>query len=168
MTALYRVRGEAGLLLYIGISNDFGRRWKQHARKQPWWGEKRSLSVDKWYPSREEAEAAEAAAIQAERPKHNQRHGIAPVQLYLGIRPQELTRAERASANRIVRLRISDPDFAKLAESRKCWSCGAQPGELCHTTSGRIAYYHQFRWGDFRRRPDAGRTMPTEPDLIGM
>ena len=35
-TALYRLFGDADLLLYIGISDDFGRRWKEHAKTQPW------------------------------------------------------------------------------------------------------------------------------------
>lgn len=73
-TALYRVRGENALLLYIGISDNFGRRWKEHAKRQPWWSEMRSLSVDRWYGSRAEAEAAEAAAIKAEQPKYNKTH----------------------------------------------------------------------------------------------
>jgi predicted GIY-YIG superfamily endonuclease len=77
-TALYRVRGEGAVLLYIGISKEFGRRWRDHARKQPWWGEMRSLSVDAWYESREEAEAAETAASKAEKPKYNKRHAEDP------------------------------------------------------------------------------------------
>jgi predicted GIY-YIG superfamily endonuclease len=69
-TALYHVYGEADLLLYIGISNDFGRRWKDHAKVQPWWGEKRRLTT-RWYDSRPEAEDEETAAIRAEKPKYN-------------------------------------------------------------------------------------------------
>ena len=75
-TALYRVYGETDLLLYIGISNNFGRRWREHAKKQPWWGEKRRLTVDEWFPFRSDAEAAEAAAIRAERPKYNKTHNV--------------------------------------------------------------------------------------------
>ena len=63
-TALYRIFGDADLLLYIGISNDFGRRWKQHAKKQPWWPEKRRMTTE-WYDSRDDAERAEEAAIPA-------------------------------------------------------------------------------------------------------
>ena len=37
---------------------------------QPWWDELRSLTVE-WYDTRAEAEAAEKAAILAERPKYN-------------------------------------------------------------------------------------------------
>ena len=77
-TALYRVYGEADLLLYIGISNDFGRRWKQHAKRQPWWAEMRRLAVDEWFDSRPEAEEAETAAIKAEKPKYNKQHAVPP------------------------------------------------------------------------------------------
>ena len=73
-TALYRIRGEGALLLYIGVSEDFGRRWKEHAKQQSWWGEMRSLSVDRWYESRAEAGDAEVAAILAEQPKYNKTH----------------------------------------------------------------------------------------------
>jgi predicted GIY-YIG superfamily endonuclease len=69
-TALYRVYGDGDLLLYIGISNNFGHRWQQHASVQPWWGEKRRLTVE-WLASRPEAEEAEPAAIKAEKPKYN-------------------------------------------------------------------------------------------------
>jgi predicted GIY-YIG superfamily endonuclease len=77
-TALYRVWGDGGLLLYIGVSNDFGRRWKEHAKQQPWWGEMRRLTADEWFGSRKEAEEAEQAAIKTERPKYNKRH-LVPV-----------------------------------------------------------------------------------------
>jgi hypothetical protein len=74
-TALYRIYGDADLLLYIGISDDFGRRWRQHAKKQPWWPERRWMTVD-WYDSRAEAEDAETAAIKAEGPVHNIVHAV--------------------------------------------------------------------------------------------
>lgn len=70
-TALYRIYGEGAVLLYIGITKDFGARWRQHARLQPWWGEMRRLTVDAWYETRQEAGEAEEAAIKAEKPKYN-------------------------------------------------------------------------------------------------
>lgn len=72
-TALYRVYDAGDLLLYVGISNNFGYRWQQHGAVQPWWGEKRRLTVQ-WYDSRPEAGEAEAAAIKAEKPKYNITH----------------------------------------------------------------------------------------------
>lgn len=78
-TALYRIWGDGDQLLYIGISNNFGTRWKTHAKQQPWWDEMRRLSADAWYDDRDEAEAIEAAAIKAERPKYNKLHAVPAV-----------------------------------------------------------------------------------------
>jgi hypothetical protein len=72
-TALYHIFGDEDLLLYIGISKDFGQRWKDEAKDFPWWDEKRRMTTD-WYPSRPEASAAERAAIKAEKPKYNKQH----------------------------------------------------------------------------------------------
>lgn len=69
-TALYRIRGEAEVLLYIGITNSPAIRWNGHQLIQPWWDELRTLTVE-WYDSRTEAEAAEKAAVLAEQPKYN-------------------------------------------------------------------------------------------------
>jgi hypothetical protein len=69
-TAVYRVFGEEHLLLYIGMTNSIPIRWNGHEAVQPWWDELRSLTVE-WYESRPEADAAEEAAIRAERPKYN-------------------------------------------------------------------------------------------------
>ena len=76
-TALYRVYDGQDTLLYIGISNDFGTRWKQHAKVQPWWGEHRRMTVE-WRDSRPEAEAAETAAIKTEHPRFNKMHNRDP------------------------------------------------------------------------------------------
>lgn len=77
-TALYRIRGEDNSLLYIGITNCIPVRWNHHTLFQPWWDELRSLTVD-WYDTRQEAEAAEIAAVQAEHPKYNKAHVVEPV-----------------------------------------------------------------------------------------
>lgn len=69
-TALYRIRGEGGGLLYIGITNSVPFRWNGHQAVQPWWDEVRSLTVE-WYGTRAEAEEAEKAAILAEQPRYN-------------------------------------------------------------------------------------------------
>lgn len=72
-TAVYHIFGDAGLLLYIGISKNFGHRWQQHAQVQPWWDEHRRMTVD-WYDSRAEAKAVETIAIKTEGPKYNVIH----------------------------------------------------------------------------------------------
>lgn len=72
-TALYRIRGEDNVLLYIGITNSVPFRWNGHQAVQPWWDELRSLTVE-WYSTRPQAEEAEKAAIRAEQPKYNVTH----------------------------------------------------------------------------------------------
>jgi hypothetical protein len=71
---LYRFKGR-GVLLYIGKSNDAGRRMFEHLRLQPWWAE-----VDEWqidltpYVTEAAVLAAEKAAIVKERPRYNIQH----------------------------------------------------------------------------------------------
>jgi hypothetical protein len=61
-TAVYRLYDAAGYLLYIGVSNDPTRRWREHRKEMFWWRE-----VDRhdrqWYPTEREADAAEREAI---------------------------------------------------------------------------------------------------------
>lgn len=95
-TALYRIFGVADLLLYIGISDDFGRRWKEHARLQVWWPERRWMTVD-WYDTRADAEAAEETAVKAEGPVHNKVYAV----------PQAIQRAAARPSS--VRARIPQP-----------------------------------------------------------
>lgn len=49
--ALYRVYDSEGTLLYIGVSNNFGRRWKEHVRQRQWWNECKRMTVD-WHDTR--------------------------------------------------------------------------------------------------------------------
>lgn len=99
--AVYRAFAADAILLYVGVADNFGGRWTTHAATKPWWPEAVRLTVD-WYPSRPEAEAAEAAAIHAEHPVHNVTHnrgsraedagspcGLAPPALMSG--PADLT-----------------------------------------------------------------------------
>lgn len=72
-TALYRLRDKGGRLLYIGITDNPGHRWPQHAADKPWWPEVTDLSLT-WHPSRDCALAAEAHAIRTERPVYNVVH----------------------------------------------------------------------------------------------
>jgi hypothetical protein len=67
---VYRPFDAEGGLLYIGVSKDFGERWKKHAQTQPWWPEVRHMTTT-WYPDEASAYAAETAAILAEKPRWN-------------------------------------------------------------------------------------------------
>ncbi|MGV0098280.1 GntR family transcriptional regulator [Streptomyces californicus] len=76
-TALYRYYGAGARLLYIGISNDPDFRWKGHLyRDSREWAPLATRRVDQWFKTRSEAEAAEVAAIQAERPRFNGTHNF--------------------------------------------------------------------------------------------
>ncbi|GAA3853921.1 hypothetical protein GCM10023084_05200 [Streptomyces lacrimifluminis] len=79
-TALYRLYGADGTtLLYIGISTDPDRRFKQHRDSKPWWPLVGQKTIE-WHPSRDHALAEEATAIKAEAPAYNIDHNPAAQQ----------------------------------------------------------------------------------------
>ncbi|MFI7618039.1 GIY-YIG nuclease family protein [Nonomuraea terrae] len=71
-TTLYRLFGDGGELLYVGIAIDLKKRLRQHIC-QWWWPEVAALRVER-HPNRLEALSAEKAAIEAEGPKYNTQH----------------------------------------------------------------------------------------------
>lgn len=81
-TALYRLLDAGGTLLYVGITFNPQARWRQHAKDKPWWSQVAEKKVE-WFMARDEAEQAEARAIQGEWPRHN---GIQPVVDYKSYR----------------------------------------------------------------------------------
>jgi predicted GIY-YIG superfamily endonuclease len=92
-TAVYRLFDADDVLLYIGISKNFGQRWHQHAATQPWWPEVQRQAIE-WHPGRPQALAAETSAIREERPRYNVVHG---------------ERAPRGTAERIAALSAPGP-----------------------------------------------------------
>lgn len=78
-TALYRLYGADKTLLYIGVSDDPERRFKQHRDTKPWWPQVAQKTIE-WHPSRDRALAEEATAIKAETPVHNIEHNPAALQ----------------------------------------------------------------------------------------
>lgn len=75
-TALYRLFGSDGQLLYIGVSCDLRSRFAQHSSSQRWWPQVARRKVE-WLASRKEALAAERAAIMRERPRFNKKDTFA-------------------------------------------------------------------------------------------
>lgn len=69
-TFLYRYLGEANELLYIGITNDFLIRDEAHVKSSPWRVRAYYASIEV-FPDRRMAEAAEAIAIENEKPPCN-------------------------------------------------------------------------------------------------
>lgn len=75
-TALYRYFDAAGVLLYVGISNDPDFRAKAHRyESRPGdWPKRAVRRTDEWHKSRADALAAEERAIRAEQPLFNEKH----------------------------------------------------------------------------------------------
>lgn len=69
-TAVYRLFNSTEDLLYVGKSVHPPQRWCEHAASKPWWGEVNRKTVE-WFESDENASQAEAAAIEAEKPRYN-------------------------------------------------------------------------------------------------
>ncbi|MEV2239587.1 hypothetical protein [Micromonospora sp. NPDC049891] len=76
-TALYFWYDATDVLLYIGITGDLATRQTSHAKRSSW-AEFADHSKIRRFPSRAGAEAAEKAAIEAERPLFNVQHNDTP------------------------------------------------------------------------------------------
>lgn len=72
-TCVYRLYDAEDTLLYIGITTDTDVRWQAHSSTRKWWPEVARKDVQ-WYEARADAEAAEVAAIRAEKPRYNRAH----------------------------------------------------------------------------------------------
>lgn len=66
---VYRVYDESGVLLYVGVTNDWGTRKYFHVRKE-WWSHVARVVIEP-FMSRAYAEHGEAYAIATEAPLHN-------------------------------------------------------------------------------------------------
>lgn len=90
-TALYHLYNVSDEVIYIGVTVAPAKRMEKHADESSWWPEvaKRTMV---WYPTRDEACEAETAAIQAEKPKHNQKQRSNPN----SVRPGRRVRADDA------------------------------------------------------------------------
>lgn len=71
--SLYRFYNAAGKLLYIGITDNPRRRFREHGKTKLWWAEVTVREIVH-LPSRAELVAAERAAIIKERPLYNIAH----------------------------------------------------------------------------------------------
>lgn len=69
-TSLYRLKAGDGKLLYVGIAGNPGRRFEQHKKDKPWWGEVVFVELSH-YKTRDDALDAEAKAIANEKPAYN-------------------------------------------------------------------------------------------------
>lgn len=71
--ALYRFYDRSGVLIYVGITNNPGRRLSRHEKSKDWWWEVTEVRIER-YPDRDSVLNAEVEAITNERPKYNIQH----------------------------------------------------------------------------------------------
>lgn len=67
---VYRFYNEAGLCLYVGISQDFSKRWHVHERQRVWWSQTARCVVD-FYPDWPTASQVEEISLATERPVYD-------------------------------------------------------------------------------------------------
>lgn len=73
-TALYRLYDLENRLLYVGVAANPLQRWAGHSTTKEWWPEVSVREIE-WFPTRIEAETAEAKAITEDAPKWNKQGG---------------------------------------------------------------------------------------------
>lgn len=134
-TALYRLYGADGSLLYIGIAFNPPTRWYAHACDKGWWPEVTRKEVSHWYESRREAETAERSAILTEMPKYNITGMTAPIIVARKIRPRTspaLIAVLRSAGRAYGRAkREREEARVRLSESiRRAASDGKGPAEI--------------------------------------
>jgi excinuclease UvrABC nuclease subunit len=78
-TNLYRHFDKDGKLLYVGVSLSYVQRLAQHRDHAHWFWQVADVKLQP-FESRAEAEAAETAAIKAEKPAYNIQHSTLPKQ----------------------------------------------------------------------------------------
>ena len=85
--ALYRFYDDRENLLYVGITDDPWRRWREHVRIQPWYPQVKHQAVT-WYEGKIAAEVAERIAIRRERPRFNIAGAVRPVADEVSAEPE--------------------------------------------------------------------------------
>jgi predicted GIY-YIG superfamily endonuclease len=115
-TALYRLFDARGALLYVGVTGDPTRRFRDHRTKKDWWQEVARHSVE-WFESEWRALQAEVQAIATEAPRHN-------------IRSTEEWKARQSAAAKAVspenRRRRGVGRAARAVQERTFWALRAQ------------------------------------------
>lgn len=67
---VYRFSAASGLVLYAGVTQDFPKRWQNHANQQVWWPRVTRCVVD-FYEDWPTASEIESISIATERPVYN-------------------------------------------------------------------------------------------------
>jgi predicted GIY-YIG superfamily endonuclease len=110
---LYRFYSATGQLLYVGITMNPPKRFKNHRDGKEWWSAVSGITVET-YNTRDELEKAERRAIQVERPLHNIAHNDAG-QRKLSATPKPQPPPKRVHDQRNP-LGLSDYNIAQFAK----------------------------------------------------
>lgn len=129
-TTLYRFFDAEGRLLYVGITTLGPNRWAEHERHREWWDQVASSTVEQ-FGSREEAHAAEIAAILQEEPPYNLRHQPRPAK--------------------------PAPTYRKHGEGSIIWRPKIRRWAAVITIDGRRRWFHFEREEDARAMLEVGR-----------
>lgn len=124
VTSMYRAFDGADHLLYLGIANAPRKRLVDHARWSDWAPHTERVAVE-WFETRDAAEAAELAAITAERPLFNYAHAdpwaaSRLTALSVGVPIIEIAAAARE--NRSVTTQAARASTSSPAPSRTQWT----------------------------------------------
>lgn len=116
---LYRFFNAADELLYVGITNNPGRRFDQHGDTKPWWTEVANIRMEV-HPDRAAVLEAERHAVATEHPKHNVRLRERPC-ASPGRRPRTAmttnSTGKKPDRNRLERAIAQDADPGSLVGS---------------------------------------------------
>ena len=74
-TALYRLYDSTEALLYVGVTGDPRRRFRQHERDKPWWPQVATRDIE-WFPDKRSALDTERDTVRNDAPRYNQRGTI--------------------------------------------------------------------------------------------
>ena len=108
-SALYRLYDSEETLLYVGISTQPAERLKQHALEKLWWHHVARREIT-WLDNRAEALAAEAKAMEEERPLYNGYHHLGKGWPQKALEYDDT--AERAGVRDAVRAALARGDYA--------------------------------------------------------
>jgi predicted GIY-YIG superfamily endonuclease len=148
---LYRLRAANGDLLYVGITNNWPSRMKQHQADKPWWSEVLNVEMVRIDGTRAQVEAIEKAVIKAESPTYNVAHNVR-VAVPLGRVPLG-ARSKRLPLGRSVIMAIGaqedQPATWQVNEADGTCVLLARPGFMLH--------HKDFGWGEIISITEGGQ-----------
>lgn len=151
-TAVYRFFSQDAALLYVGVTDSLGTRWRNHSKNKPWWSQVADTRIV-WYNTRAEALAEEERAIKEERPRYNIVHASHPRARSMS----ELTPAQAAALHELDQVAVAreelDREIAQLNERERsviqmAWRDKVPPTEIALLVDRSAAHVRKLRPAD--------------------